>query len=131
MIVSVLVSADTMERAIAHQGAVLPPEKIIFQRFLGLPKAGAEPGHAREIRCYDGEIEGTQGLGDCNRDAARSLPTSQGTTPREARVFPEKRPLGTGGPVTTSTTKTDGRLLDTQRFGILRFCRSSEILLET
>ncbi len=49
MMVSVLVSAETMESAMAHQGMLRSGEEVGAQRTLLLAKAQAKPGDAQQI----------------------------------------------------------------------------------
>ena len=55
--VSVLVSAETMESAMAHHGAVAAAQKIVAQALLAGAKARPEPGDTGQVGEDDGQIE--------------------------------------------------------------------------
>jgi hypothetical protein len=54
--VRVLVSAETMERLMAHHGAFRQAQKLIAQALLAEAKAGFEPGDSGQVGQDDGEI---------------------------------------------------------------------------
>jgi hypothetical protein len=54
--VRVLVSAETMERLMAHHGGA-SSEEIIAEVLLAGAETGAEPGDGDEVREYDRKIE--------------------------------------------------------------------------
>ena len=59
MTVRVLVSAETMEKPIAHHGRVSSAEEIIFERFLRGSELCSEPRYAYKIGEDDTDIEVT------------------------------------------------------------------------
>ena len=56
--VSVLVSAETMERLMAHQGARAAAQEVVAEIFLPVPETRAEPGDGNQISGDDCQIEG-------------------------------------------------------------------------
>ena len=65
-IVSVLVSAETMESAMAHHGAVAAAQEIIAQALLAAAEARPKPGDAHQINRHHRQVYIAQ-LAYCHR----------------------------------------------------------------
>ncbi len=61
--VSVLVSAETMDRAMAHHGAVAAAQEVVAEAVLPFAEARSEPGDGDQVCEDDRQIQDAHGIG--------------------------------------------------------------------